>query len=183
MFQLWYNPFFYIQEYSHFPVVGLFGDFGKLCNIPHKIYHSDYMIVELRFSYYLVLLFDKYTNIICISSNCGDVLRGRTDKKFCSDQCRNNYNNKLNRDSNNFVRNVHGLLRKNRRILSDLYSEGKVKVHKDALFALGYNFSFFTHMIETSQGQKFHYCFEFGYRETGDDFLELNQNSQYIEYQ
>jgi hypothetical protein len=74
-------------------------------------------------------------------------------------------------------------LRKNRRILADLYSEGRVKVHKDALFALGYNFSFFTHNIETSRGQMFHYCFEYGYSETGDDFLELSQNSQYIEYQ
>lgn len=78
---------------------------------------------------------------------------------------------------------MHGLLRKNRRILSDLFAEGKVKVHKDALFALGYNFSFFTHIIETSQGDKFHYCFEYGYREIVDDFLELSKNSQYLEYQ
>jgi hypothetical protein len=81
------------------------------------------------------------------------------------------------------VRNVHGLLRKNRRILSDLYSEGKVTVHKDALFALGYNFSFFTHVIETSHGQKFNYCFEYGYREMEDEFLQIEQNGQYIEYQ
>jgi len=115
--------------------------------------------------------------------DCGDVLRGRTDKKFCSDQCRNNYNNRLNRDSNNFVRNVHGLLRRNRRILADLYAEGKVRVHKDALFALGYNFSFFTHVIESSEGKRFQYCFEYGYRESGDDFIELKMNSQYIDYQ
>jgi len=81
------------------------------------------------------------------------------------------------------VRNVHGLLRKNRRILADLYDEGKHKVHKDALFALGYNFSFFTHVIESSNGLKYNYCFEYGYRETGDDFIELKQNTRYIEYQ
>jgi predicted nucleic acid-binding Zn ribbon protein len=115
--------------------------------------------------------------------DCGDTIRGRCDKKFCSDQCRNNYNNRLNRDSNNFVRNVHGLLRKNRRILADLYNNGKLKVHKDVLFALGYNFSFFTHIIETSKGHKFHFCFEYGYLETGGDFLELKENTQYIEYQ
>jgi hypothetical protein len=114
--------------------------------------------------------------------DCGDIIKGRTDKKFCSDQCRNNYNNRINRDSNNFVRNVHGLLRKNRRILSDLYTEGRIKVHKDALFALGYNFNFFTHVIETSDGRSYHYCFEYGYGEIENDFLELKQNSQYIEY-
>lgn len=115
--------------------------------------------------------------------DCGDIIHGRTDKKFCSDQCRNNYNNKLNRDTNNFVRNVHGLLRKNRRILSDLYSEGKVRIHKDALFALGYNFSFFTHMIESADGKLYHYCFEFGYKETDNDFIELTQNAGYLDYQ
>ncbi len=115
--------------------------------------------------------------------DCGEAIRGRTDKKFCSDQCRNNYNNRLNRDSNNFVRNVHGLLRKNRRILADLYNDGKKKVHKDALFALGYNFSFFTQIIETSDGRKYHYCFEYGYIETGNDFIELSLNSRYLEYQ
>ena len=115
--------------------------------------------------------------------DCGDTLRGRADKKFCSDQCRNNYNNRLNRDSNNFVRNVHGLLRKNRRILADLYNEGKTTIHKDALYALGYNFSFFTHIIESNDGNKYHYCYEYGFREKSDDFIELRQNSQYIEYQ
>ena len=30
---------------------------------------------------------------------CGTVLKGRSDKKFCSDYCRNTYNNKVNRDS------------------------------------------------------------------------------------
>jgi len=115
--------------------------------------------------------------------DCGDLLHGRSDKKFCSDQCRNNYNNRINRDSNNFVRNVHALLRKNRRILSDLYSEGNFNIHKDALVALGYNFSFFTHIIETSAGIVFHYCFEYGYSDTGDDFLKINYNSRYIEYQ
>jgi hypothetical protein len=115
--------------------------------------------------------------------DCGDVIRGRTDKKFCSDQCRNNYNNRLNRDTNNYVRNVHGLLRRNRRILADLYLEEKRKVHRDALIALGYNFSFFTHIIENSRGNRFIYCFEYGYSEIGNDFLELNQNSKYLDYQ
>lgn len=114
--------------------------------------------------------------------DCGDIIRGRIDKKFCSDQCRNNYNNKLNRDSNNYVRNVHGLLRRNRRILSDIYSDGKNKVHKDALSVLGYNFNYFTHIIEKANGEKYKYCFEYGYRELENDFLELLENKEYLDY-
>ena len=30
---------------------------------------------------------------------CGDKIVGRIDKKFCSDGCRNAYNNKVNKDS------------------------------------------------------------------------------------
>lgn len=78
---------------------------------------------------------------------------------------------------------MHGLLRKNRRILAELYSEGRTRIHKDALYALGYNFSFFTHTIVTQEGKRFNYCFEYGFCETDDDFIELNLNSRYIEYQ
>jgi len=114
--------------------------------------------------------------------DCGDVLKGRADKKFCSDQCRNNYNNKLNKDSNSFVRNVHALLRRNRRILADLYEEGRISVHKDALLALGYNFNFYTHTIETISGDILRYCFEYGFRDAGNDFIELKYNSDFLGY-
>jgi len=45
---------------------------------------------------------------LCLA--CNEPLMGRSDKKFCDDQCRNDYNNKLNSDENNFMR-------KNRKIL------------------------------------------------------------------
>lgn len=48
---------------------------------------------------------------------CDKPLKGRLDKKFCDDYCRNNYNNRLNSDQSNYVRNVNNILRKNRRIL------------------------------------------------------------------
>jgi hypothetical protein len=44
-------------------------------------------------------------------------------QKFCSDGCRNAYNNKINKDSTNFMRNINNKLRKNYRILSALMME------------------------------------------------------------
>jgi len=38
-------------------------------------------------------------------------------------------------------------------------------------------------VIETSGSEKYLFCFEYGFRDTGDDFIELKYNSQYIEYQ
>ena len=51
---------------------------------------------------------------------CGDKIVGRIDKKFCSDGCRNAYNNKVNKDSKNLIRNTNNRLRKNYRILETL---------------------------------------------------------------
>ena len=115
---------------------------------------------------------------VCL--DCGGKILGRSDKKFCSDQCRNNYNNRINRDINNYVRNVHAQLRRNRKILADLYDEDIRRIHRDALFALGYNFTFFTHLVETKDGQKWSYCFEYGFRDTDDEYIELNSSSNYL---
>ena len=38
---------------------------------------------------------------------CGEKIVGREDKKFCSDSCRNAYNNKINKDSTNYMRNIN----------------------------------------------------------------------------
>ncbi|MDX9773971.1 MAG: hypothetical protein RBT02_11220 [Bacteroidales bacterium] len=116
---------------------------------------------------------------ICL--DCGAKLLGRSDKKFCSDQCRNNYNNRINRDQNNYVRNVHAQLRRNRRILSDLFDAGHQRIHRDALIAQGYNFTFFTHVVETLQGQQWSYCFEYGFREKEGDYLELQKSNSYLD--
>ena len=42
---------------------------------------------------------------------CGTKIVGRIDKKFCSDACRNSYNNKFNKDSKNLIRNTNNRLR------------------------------------------------------------------------
>ena len=58
---------------------------------------------------------------------CGDRIIGRIDKKFCSDACRNTYNNRINKDSKNLIRNTNNRLRKNYRILEELNPNKKTK--------------------------------------------------------
>ncbi len=116
--------------------------------------------------------------------DCGEVLKGRSDKKFCSDQCRNNYNNTVNREANNLLRNVHSVLRRNRKILGDLYESGKVKVHRDALLVSEFNPGFFTHIVENKDGNTIiRYCYEYGYREINRDYIGLIKNTGILEIQ
>src|SRR4051812_28159584 len=94
---------------------------------------------------------------------CGEVIKGRIDKKFCSDLCRNSFNNKLNSDTNNYVRNVNNSLRKNRRILSELLSGDTTKLAKQKLIDKGFNFNFYTNQNITKTNNTYFFCYEFGY--------------------
>ncbi len=94
---------------------------------------------------------------------CGEKIIGRSDKKFCSDQCRVAYNNRLNSNETNFMRNVNNVLRKNRRILIELNTTGKSRVSRERLSEKGFDFNYFTSTYTTKEGAIYHYCYEQGY--------------------
>jgi len=94
---------------------------------------------------------------------CTEAINGRSDKKFCSDLCRNAHNNKLNSNENNYVRNLILMLRKNRRILQHVLTTDKITLAKQKLLDLGFNFKYITHTQITRNGHQYNYCFEYGY--------------------
>ncbi|MGF1638506.1 MAG: hypothetical protein ACFCUU_15625 [Cyclobacteriaceae bacterium] len=112
---------------------------------------------------------------------CGVEMSGRADKKFCSDHCRANYNNKLNGEVNNYMRRVNRILRKNRRILTDLNPKGKNTVHRERLFDKGFNFGFFTNTYVTQKGRVYYFCYEQGYVDNGDGFITIVQRIEAFE--
>jgi hypothetical protein len=104
---------------------------------------------------------------------CGEKIVGREDKKFCSDGCRNTYNNKINKDSTNFMRNINNKLRKNYRVLSEINTEGKSKTTRAKLLSKGFDFEFFTNILETKTGNTYFFVYDQGYRALEDDFYML----------
>jgi hypothetical protein len=112
---------------------------------------------------------------ICL--DCGESIKGRSDKKFCNDICRNSYNNKLNSDTNNLVRNVNNTLRKNRRILEELL-EGKTKltVPKQKLTGKGFDYNYFTNQRVTKEAKSYYFCYEYGYLFLENDMVLLVKN-------
>jgi hypothetical protein len=101
---------------------------------------------------------------------CGEVILGRSDKKFCSDLCRNAYNNKVNSDANNFVRNTNNALRRNRKILEELCKDDKSKTTKTTLLDRGFDFNLFTSLRTTQKGNTYFFVYEFGYLPLDNDF-------------
>lgn len=104
---------------------------------------------------------------------CGGKIRGRADKKFCSDSCRNNYNNQFNKDTKNIMRNTHNTLRKNYRILEKLNPEEKTKTTRDKLLKLGFNFDYFTSIYTTKAGTVYYFIYDQGYLPLENDYYAL----------
>ena len=112
---------------------------------------------------------------ICLE--CGDKFKGRSDKKFCSDQCRNDYNNRINKDANNYVRWVNYILRKNRRILAGINKKTKIKVHKSTLIEKGFNFDFYTNTCPTKNGNTLYFCYDQGYTPLNNNYYVLHKKT------
>lgn len=104
---------------------------------------------------------------------CDEKIIGREDKKFCSDGCRNAYNNKINKDSNNYMRNINNKLRKNYRILLSINTEQKIKTSKSKLLSKGFDFEFFTNILHTKSGNTYYFLYDQGYMLLEHDYIVL----------
>lgn len=107
--------------------------------------------------------------------NCNKTLKGRTDKKFCDDYCRNSYNNQLKASKNNLVRNINNALGKNRRILETFFIEKEeiAKTHKDKLLEKGFQFKYITHTYTNKRGNIYYFCYDLGYMPLDNDWYLL----------
>jgi hypothetical protein len=99
---------------------------------------------------------------------CDNVLKGRADKKYCDDFCRNTYNNDLKViENNNYIRNINNALKSNRRILKEMLDnvapEEKLTLAKPRLVQAGFNFKYITHTYTNKKENMYFFCYDYGY--------------------
>lgn len=104
---------------------------------------------------------------------CGEKIIGRSDKKFCSDYCRNAYHNKIDPDEKILIRNTNNRLRKNYRILQSLNPDSKTKVARSKLLEKGFDFEVITSIHTTKVGTVYYFCYDQGYLPIENDFYVL----------
>ena len=107
----------------------------------------------------------------CLS--CGEPIKGRSDKKFCNDYCRNNYNNQLKSATHSQVRIINNVLAKNRRILQTLLPDDKetVKTNREQLLLKSFSFMYITHTYTTKTGKTYFFCYDYGYLPLDNDWF------------
>lgn len=118
----------------------------------------------------------------CLS--CQKDLVGRSDKKFCDDQCRSTYHN-ANRPIHEIaIQKTNSELRRNRSLLAHFSPSGKTTVKKEILEKSGYSFEVFTHMYTFKTGT-YYFCYDYGYLPIKDDKgierMLIVQKQEYME--
>lgn len=122
----------------------------------------------------IFLYFDKMETLTRHCLACGKTVKGRIDKKFCDDYCRNVYNNRTKSDDNALIREVIQILKKNRRILAALIGEeGMLKIPRTKLLNSGFRFNYHTHIYTNQKGDNYYFCFEYGYLLIAGDWCLL----------
>ena len=104
---------------------------------------------------------------------CGKELVGRADKQFCSDSCRNNHNNAVNKDSTNLMRNINNALRRNYKILSELNPKETAKVEKKVLVKKKFDFEVYTSVFNAKTGNTYFFVYDLGYQLLENDVFLL----------
>lgn len=105
---------------------------------------------------------------------CDATIRGRSDKRFCNDACRNAYHNEMNKESSTVVHRINRSLKYNRKILSRFLTpvQETIEIRKDLLLLSGFNFMYFTHTM-VSDGIQYHFCYDVGYQIVSDEKVSI----------
>lgn len=111
---------------------------------------------------------------------CSEILKGRSDQKFCSSDCRSTFNNDAKRVFNAEINRVNRILAKNRRILLKLNPTGKTKVSRDVLTKSGYNLDYMTNQYITKTGKVYHFCYDQGLLHLDDGWYALVSRETYV---
>lgn len=114
----------------------------------------------------------------CLS--CGKTVKGRSDKKFCDDYCRNVYNNTRKTESEPaLVKQVNAALRRNRGLLQKLLGpEEMTKMPRKKMIDAGFSFQYLTHQYINKKGNVYHFVYEYGYLELEGDWILLVKREQ-----
>ncbi|MCG8579521.1 MAG: DUF2116 family Zn-ribbon domain-containing protein [Bacteroidales bacterium] len=106
---------------------------------------------------------------------CEDPIIGRIDKKFCSDQCRNSYNNRRYSYKKPLVQKINRTLKKNYNILLGINKTGKTKVKRSILLQEGFDFNYFTGSYTTQKGATYRLCYDQAYLVLSEELYLLIQ--------
>jgi predicted nucleic acid-binding Zn ribbon protein len=95
---------------------------------------------------------------------CQKPIAGRSDKKYCSNDCRSLANREKQRIAHQPSVIINQILWNNREALRTLWMQRPTMVSRDTLLSNGYNFHFHTNLHITARGNVYYVCYDFGFQ-------------------
>lgn len=110
---------------------------------------------------------------------CNKPLKGRTDKKFCDDACRNAFHNNLNSPKREVINPIVNILKKNRAILLDFLSKGQTnQISREEMLKAGYDFQYYTEYMRAAEYDLF-FCFDVGIK-AGKHYYDFHYRIEFL---
>jgi len=113
--------------------------------------------------------------------HCEKKITGRSDKKFCSINCKNNFHKNLRAFNKNVLTKIDGILHRNYAILVETTRHkkiSKIKVPRLNLEKAGFKFNYFTGTYENSQDKIYHYVYDFAWMEFSSQEILIIHKTQ-----
>ena len=95
----------------------------------------------------------------------------RWDKKYCSEKCKNTYNNRNKSKAYHLTKPINDILWKNRMILRSFIRNKTVYIKQ--LKRAGYNFNYFTHEYKRGENVRIFFCYDFGFQQLNSNTLKI----------
>jgi hypothetical protein len=111
---------------------------------------------------------------------CNARLIGRSDKKFCSERCKNYYHVNLRKVTVIAVKEIDGILHRNRAILLEILGKNLMqkKVQRFVLDKKKFNFKYQTHSYINSKNKTMFWVYDFGWMSfSNDDVLIVRKRT------
>lgn len=104
---------------------------------------------------------------------CHEPIRGRSDKRYCSDHCRSAAYQQNHLENTTLFRQTHQLLLHNRNILLALYRQKSRRYHRHDLERCGLHIQYCTCVEKMQNGLCRYWNYDFAIEEAGDDYFHL----------
>ena len=109
---------------------------------------------------------------------CKKEFIGRSDKRFCSQTCKNQFNYQLRKQTKDITKEINNILHRNRIILNTIMGEkrGKMKVDRIELEKMNFNFKYITGYYVNKENKLYHYVYDFAWMEFSTQELLIVKN-------
>lgn len=115
----------------------------------------------------------EHGHLICLE--CGsEMAYGRSDRKFCSDRCRDRHHYELTKKRKRFVQKVTNALSRNYQILEELLDSGVVSAPLGDLVSAGFNPAFVTSHHRVAKHDEYT-CYDIRYVMTATRIFRISK--------